>query len=196
MRIENSSLIITLDGTEITLPLPDLANAASGAKVKVWSVPVEYRDDGLFVSVTLNNSAEAIPACDLAKCEILGEIDVDPSDTAKLLTAKEAKRNEINSRCDAAVAAIAASYPDREIQSWPQQVKEAEALSSDPKANAPLLDAIAKARSINVSELASRVLEKMAAYAVASGEIIGKRQAAEDLIDLALTPEEVAEITW
>ena len=44
--------------------------------------------------------------------------------------------------------------------------------------------------------LASRVLGKMNAYAAASGSLIGRRQAAEDLIDVAATPEDVAGIAW
>ena len=59
----------------------------------------------------------------------------------------------------------------------------AEALAADPQAAAPLLTAIAEARSLPVLELASRVLGKMNAYAGASGALIGRRQAAEDLID-------------
>ncbi len=59
-----------------------------------------------------------------------------------------------------------------------------------------MLTAIADARSLPVVELASRVLGKMNAYATASGSLIGRRQAAEDLIDLAATPEDVASIVW
>ena len=95
-----------------------------------------------------------------------------------------------------AVASLAASYPEREVQSWPQQVKEAEALAADPQAQAPLLAAIAEARSLPLAELASRVLGKMNAYAAASGALIGRRQAAEDLIDLASSAEDVAFIAW
>ena len=70
------------------------------------------------------------------------------------------------------------------------------ALAANPQAAAPLLTAIAEARSRPVAELASRVLGKMNAYATASGSLIGRRQAAEDLIDLAATPEDVASIVW
>ena len=121
---------------------------------------------------------------------------IDAGDEAKLEAVKAAKRAEINAACDIAVASLAASYPEREVQSWPQQVKEAEALAADPQAQAPLLAAIAEARSLPLAELASRVLGKMNAYAGASGALIGRRQAAEDLIDLADTAEDVASVTW
>ena len=65
-----------------------------------------------------------------------------------------------------------------------------------PDYRALLETAIAEARSLPVVELASRVLGKMNAYAAASGALIGRRQAAEDLIDVAATPEDVAGIAW
>jgi hypothetical protein len=193
MKIENGSLVVTVDGVEKTVPLPTVS---ADAKVKIWEVPADYRADGLFVAVTEQGQYEEIPACDLAACEFLGELELDAGIEAKLAAAKAAKLAEINASCDSAVASLAASYPEREIQSWPQQVKEAEALAADPQAPAPLLTAIAEARSLPVVELASRVLGKMNAYAGASGALIGRRQAAEDLIDVAATPEDVAGIVW
>ena len=193
MKIENGSLVVTVQGVEKTVPLPTFA---ADAKVKAWAVPADYRADGLFVAVTVKGESEEIPACDLAACEFLGELELDAGIEAKLEAVKAAKRAEINAACNAAVASLAASYPEREIQSWPQQAKEAEALAADPQAPAPLLTAIADARGLPVAELASRVLNKMNAYAAASGSLIGRRQAAEDLIDLAATPEDVASIVW
>lgn len=193
MKIENGSLVVTVEGVEKTVPL---ATIAADAKVKAWVVPADYRASRLFVAVTIKGGVEEIPACDLAACEFLGELDLDASEDAKLESAKAAKRQEINEACNAAVTALASSYPEREIQSWPQQVKEAEALAADPQAAAPLLTAIAEARSLPVVELASRVLGKMKAYAGASGALIGRRQAAEDLIDVAATPEDVAGVAW
>lgn len=193
MKIENDSLVVTVDGVEHTLPLPAVA---TDAKVKAWRVPVEYRTDGVFVAVTEQGRPEDIPACNLADCECLGELALDAGEAARLEAVKAAKHLEINQACNAAVASLAASYPEREIQSWPQQVKEAEALAANPQAAAPLLTAIAGARSLPVEDLASRVLAKMAAYAAASGALIGRRQAAEDRIDLAASSEDVAAIAW
>ena len=193
MKIEHGSLVVTVDGVEKTVPL---ATIAADAKVKAWIVPADYRADRLFVAVTVKGESEEIPACDLAACEFLGELELDAGDDAKLEAVKAAKRAEINAACDIAVASLAASYPEREVQSWPQQVKEAEALAADPQAQAPLLAAIAEARSLPLAELASRVLGKMNAYAAASGALIGRRQAAEDLIDLASSAEDVAFIAW
>lgn len=193
LKIEDQTLTVTRGELIATIELPPVP---ADAKVKAWIVPADYRADRLFVAVTVKGEAEEIPACDLAACEFLGELELDAGDDAKLEAVKAAKRLEINDACNAAVASLAASYPEREIQSWPQQVKEAEALAADPQAAAPLLTAIAEARSLPVAELASRVLGKMNAYAGASGALIGRRQAAEDLIDLAASPEDVASIAW
>jgi hypothetical protein len=63
MKIENGSLVVTVQGVEKTVPLPTVA---ADAKVKAWAVPADYRADGLFVAVTVKGESEEIPACDLA----------------------------------------------------------------------------------------------------------------------------------
>lgn len=193
MQIQDGNLVVEVEGSTMTVPLPEVATAA---KVKAYLVPEAYRPGRLFVSVTVPGQPEDVPACSQDLVELLGEDILEASDAAILNAAKAAKLTEINAECQKAVAALAADYPDSEVQSWPQQVKEATALSADPQADAPLLTAIATARGLPVAELASRVLGKMNAYAGASGALIGRRQAAEDLIDVAATPEDVAGIAW
>ena len=73
MKIENGSLVVTVQGVEKTVPLPTVA---ADAKVKAWAVPADYRADGLFVAVTIKGESEEIPACDLAACEFLGELEL------------------------------------------------------------------------------------------------------------------------
>lgn len=193
MQIQDGNLVVEVEGSTMTVPLPEVATAA---KVKAYLVPEAYRPGRLFVSVTVPGQPEDVPACSQDLVELLGEDILEASDAAILNAAKAAKLTEINAECQKAVAALAADYPDSEVQSWPQQVKEATALSADPQADAPLLTAIATARGLPAAELASRVLGKMNAYAGASGALIGRRQAAEDLIDVAATPEDVAGIAW
>lgn len=101
---------------------------------------------------------------------------------------RQARMASINAYSNNALQALTAAYPEREINSWPQQEREALSLEQDVSAAAPLLSAIASARGLDVAELAARVREKSAAFAVASGAIIGRRQALEDAlaaIDLA-----------
>lgn len=64
-----------------------------------------------------------MPACSQDLVELLGEDILEVSDAAILNAAKAAKLTEINGECQKAVAALAADYPDSEVQSWPQQVK-------------------------------------------------------------------------
>lgn len=193
MKIENGLLIVKIGVNDATFVLPAVP---ADAKVKAWSVPVDYRADGLFVAVNLPGQAEEVPACNLAATEYLGELALGAGDAEKLEAAKIVRLEEISAACNAAITSLAETYPEREVQSWPQQVKEAEALAISPQASAPLLSAIADARGLPVSELASRVLTKMVAYAAMSGELIGRRQANEYLISLASTHEDLAEIVW
>lgn len=97
--------------------------------------------------------------------------------------AAASKQAEINAGAGRALAELSAGYPAGEIASWPQQTREAEAIAANPAADAPILTAIAQQRGIGVVELAQRVLAKVAAYGMASGYIIGQRQALEDAIE-------------
>jgi hypothetical protein len=193
MQIQNGNLVVEVEGSTMTVPLPEVATAA---KVKAYLVPEAYRPGRLFISVTVPGQPEDVPACSQDLVELLGEDILEASDAAILNAAKAAKLTEINAECQKAVAALAKDYPDSEVQSWPQQVKEATALAADAGADAPLLTAIATARGLPVAELASRVLDKMNAYAAASGVLIGQRQAAEDLITAAEDLEALSAISW
>ena len=107
---------------------------------------------------------------------------------------KTAKHSEINAAADRAIATLTATYPDREISTFDKQESEARAYAADPTASTPLLSALAQARGIPLDELVRRVLAKADAFAVASGSIIGQRQALEDRLDVCTTVEEVQSI--
>ena len=104
---------------------------------------------------------------------------------------KTAKLSEINAAADRAIATLTATYPDREISTFDKQESEARAYAADPTASTPLLSALAQARGLELAELVRRVLIKADAFAVASGSIIGQRQALEDQLDACETLEEV-----
>ena len=108
-----------------------------------------------------------------------------------LQEAKAAKLAEINTAADKSIAALTATYPDREIATFDKQEAEARAHAVDPTASTPLLSALSQARGVPLDELARRVLVKADAFAVASGSIIGQRQALEDRLDACTTVEEV-----
>mgnify|MGYP000472430365 FL=1 len=108
--------------------------------------------------------------------------------------AKAAKLSEINKAADKIMAALISTYPDREISTFDKQEAEARAYMADPTAPTPLLSALAKARGLSMDELVKRVIAKADAFAVASGSIIGQRQALEDRLDTCKTLEEVQSI--
>ena len=109
--------------------------------------------------------------------------------------AKAAKLSEINTVTDATLAVLTETYPDREIATFDKQESEARAYAADPMSSTPFLSALAVARGIPLSDLVGRVLAKADAFAVASGSIIGQRQALEDRLDACTTLEEVQGIT-
>lgn len=189
MNIENGTL--TVDGRAVVLPA-----ISQDAKVRVWSVPLEYRENGLFVAVNFPGQPGEIPACSLELAKYLGELPYPAAEAQKLDAAKAAKLIELNAGCENALSTLTSSYPPGELQSWPQQVQEAALLALDPPGAAPLLTAIAEARNLTLEDLAQRVRQKAESYAVVSGSIIGRRQAAEDLLGLAETLEEVGAIVW
>lgn len=189
MKIENGTL--TVNGQLVVLPAIQV-----DAVLRVWSVPLEYRENGLFVAVILPGQPEEIPACSLADAEYLGELEYPAAEAHKLEAAKAAKLLELNAGCERALSSLTASYPPGELQSWPQQVKEADDRAANPQAETPLLTAIATARGLTVAELVERVRLKAEAYAQLSGSAIGRRQALEDLLALAQTLEDVGAIVW
>lgn len=118
-----------------------------------------------------------------------------PVHTPTLDEAKATKLSEINAAADRAISKLTATYPDREISTFDKQESEARAYAADPTASTPLLSALAQARGIELSELVQRVIVKADALAVASGSIIGQRQALEDRLDTCTTVEDVQAIT-
>lgn len=110
-------------------------------------------------------------------------------------TVKAVRLSEINTAADRAISTLTATYPDREIATFDKQESEARAYAADATASTPLLSALAQARGIPLPDLVERVLAKADAFAVASGSIIGQRQALEDRLDACTTLEEVQGIT-
>ena len=93
--ITNHTLVID----DKTIPLPHLAKPAT---VRVWRVPTEYRESGLFVAVTPIGEPQEVPACDLRQCEYIGEAQLDPHPDAMLVEAKADKKRQIEAERDAA----------------------------------------------------------------------------------------------
>ena len=113
----------------------------------------------------------------------------------RLADAKSTKLSEINTVTDATIAVLTETYPDREIATFDKQESEARAYVAEPMSSTPFLSALAVARGIPLSDLVRRVITKADDFAVASGSIIGQRQALEDRLDACTTVEDVQGIT-
>lgn len=189
MQIDNHTLTIGAHSEE----LPRLSTAAT---ITVWKVPTEYVASGYFVAIRIAGAMAIIPACAAGDTELLGTLDLPADAGAQLAAAKQERMDAINKSCARELAAIAETYPDGEVKSWPQQVAEAAAIALDETAPTPLLTAIAAARNIPVADLASLVRIKADAYSAISGEMIGRRQFLESTLYAAETQEDVSGVTW
>ena len=98
--------ILTVNETEIILP-----RLSVDTKVRVWSVPTEYRANGYFVSVMTPGQPPEIPAC--KPTAYLGEIEYPADNEEMLRDAKQRKHFNINTLRDAKIAAgVTYAFPD------------------------------------------------------------------------------------
>ena len=120
---------------------------------------------------------------------------IEPQSTPEQLRTKQ--QSVIHAACDQELAALRLAYPEREVDSWPQQEREARDIVLNPAAPTPLLSAIAQARGLAIDELVRRVRAKADAYAAAAGKVIGRKQALTDKLDaIDLTaPDAVSRIS-
>lgn len=93
---------------------------------------------------------------------------------------------------DSAISAITSTYPATEIASWPKQEDEARAYIVNNSTPTPLLTALATARGVTVSDIAARVIAKADAYVGIAGALIGRRQARQDAIAVAVANSDLA----
>lgn len=100
LTIEDHMLVI---GDEII----DMPRLARPAVVRAWRVPTEYRENGLFVSVSPDGQPEEVPACDMSLCELIGEARLDAHPDAQLDAAKAEKISEIKRAAAQAIDAMA-----------------------------------------------------------------------------------------
>ena len=105
--------------------------------------------------------------------------------------AKALKLAEINAACDSILKTAVKTYPDTEVMTFDQQVKEAEAYIADPSSPVSLLVSLASARGIELADLVERVMAKHQSYSLLSGAVIGQRQALEDRLNACETIDDV-----
>ena len=150
-----------------------------------WPLEPEAYNDEVAPYVALWQAEKALR--DKAAAEAAEEYN-------SLASTKARKLAEINAACDAALAALTASYPSSELLTFDKQEAEARALLADPEAATPFLTPLAAARGLETEELARKVIAKADAFTTASGHVIGLRQKDEDRLKAAQTVEDVAVI--
>jgi hypothetical protein len=94
--------------------------------------------------------------------------------------------NEEDIRAEGArrLALIGQPYSPQERETWSQQVLEAKAVLVDVDADTPLLELLAAADGISVTDFATKVKQKTDAFSAAAGAILAAQRAllAEDPI--------------
>lgn len=75
------------------------------------------------------------------------------------------------------MAAIRSEYLPEERETWGTQLEQAKAWDADNAAPTPMLDAMVAASGQDKADLVARILAKAAAYEVAVGAALGKKQA-------------------
>lgn len=187
MNITIENHVLYANGVKVQ----DLPKLAKPAAVSVWTVPTDYQANGFYVDVTPHGAPASIPACASTDAHRLAVLDLAADDSAMAAEARAERLDQVNADADALLSMLDATYPEREVLTWDQQVKEAEALQANPEAVTPLLSSLADYRDIDLQELAAKVLQKSYQYKVASGQIMGARQWVEQQLEAAETHEAV-----
>ena len=78
-----------------------------------------------------------------------------------------------------------------EGDSWAQQKAEAQAFKANGSASCPLLNTLAVARSITLSEMADKVLDAIDAHNTQVSDLLGKKQTVEKEIKEATTIQDM-----
>ena len=89
----------------------------------------------------------------------------------------------IRDRYAAMMESVVMPYSDKERETWPTQLKEADLWLQNSEAEVPLIASMSASRGITVEELVAKIKENEAAYRVAIGTILGNQQRELDLLD-------------
>lgn len=98
-------------------------------------------------------------------------IEIDPVKAKAILTEKV--RDELQRR----LTAIASEYSEAERETWPTQIKEAEAVKADPNAVVPLVEALANVDGVTKDVMADKILAKRDAFRTTAATLLAKQRA-------------------
>jgi hypothetical protein len=108
---------------------------------------------------------------------------------------KENKLNEINGAFEQTMQQVRAGYPNDEVMSWSKQESDARAYLADNTVDAKLLESLADVRQVPKDIFAKLIINKADQYAVVVGQLVGKRQLLEGVIENA-TIDTIDSISW
>lgn len=103
-------------------------------------------------------------------------------------------QQDINRLFSQEAAALKGSVLQEEVDTFDTQKEEAVTYLADNTADVPLLTGLATIRSIEVADLAARVLAHADAYKTAMGQIMGKKHKLEDQLKTAKILDDLAAI--
>ena len=152
-----------------------------------YPYPVYNADTHTFEPVGAPHAKEGDPTTyvqDFAIVELTSE-----DQQANLNHKVESKRKAALSAADSAVAGYMDMFSEVERSTWPKQQAEVEAISANPEAATPTLDALAQARGITREAQIEKAKAKVTAFVPLSAFIIGTQQGYEDKIKAIATDE-------
>lgn len=123
-------------------------------------------------------------------------IIADEMPSKSLFDTKTARIEYIKNEAEKAMAMLVASYPKHEVDTWSEQIIEAEAYTANPLAITTILSGIALGAGVTVAVIAATVLQKREALKVLTGPIIGRRKLKTAQIEACSTNAEVEAIVW
>ena len=113
-----------------------------------------------------------------------------------LSEAKRHKIKELHGYINSRLISIAAKYPERERETWPEQHAEALRVKSGDASSCPLLTVAATEAGVTIEQLADVIIANADAWAVEAGQVVGKRIRLEREINEAQTPDDLEEIEF
>lgn len=174
-----------------------IRNIKAMAPVEVWELELERiqsRNEQVMAMVGASGQGERVET-EAGRIEI-----TEINRTSRTLEqAKTEALGRINRGYQIAMSQILATYPTEETLTFDKQEREARAWMESTSLNrpeTPYLDALLTTRPMEKGELVSRVIAKADAFVAISGAMTGKRQAYEDVIELATTLDEVDAVIW
>jgi hypothetical protein len=118
--------------------------------------------------------ADPVPAGKVVTGETLELVKGKPK---RVLTLVDAvfTITDVDAEMSRRLEALASGYTPQERETWPTQIEEARAILAGVEPRTSLLAGRAAARGVPLADLAQVVMQKEAAFAAASGAIMGAR---------------------